>query len=601
MSQMWTYSLLYDGQRIELQDGEYVLGRSKAADISIPEKSVSRKHTLLTIADGRIVARDLESSNGTYINNVELTPSGEIGHGDQLALGDAEVEVQIEAKSFQTMQMSATSLIPEAARTVAFSQVDVDALQPPSDPAANPEVAAAKTPTTVEMVPELPGQVPAVEPIPAPEGLPGATISLDAIEDIEVDLSPQAVQPPVEPALQAPATNVAAEPAAPVPPPSLEAAVPPSPIDLDPAPSAIEIDPAPSAMPLEVAPAAAEVDPLIPPPVEVATGVPIEPALPSAAPAPPIAAPPSAAPPVAPPPLAAPAPPTAAPPVAPPSTVAEAGAPLRSPFATQPGGMPYPTEGGLPADPVPAAPEAPAQVPPAPAAPTPLAADFASPVEPPRALPVQVGTDAISSGQLADPDASQLLSSLDLDPSLAGGAALAGAAAGAAAATAPVSTPVTAGKVSGPVAAGFGRRALAFLLDSAWIALLTVVGTVAVSLIVGTGFDAASLTEAASVEELGALASGSALLMTGGVCLVVLLIILLGWAFPGTTPGKRLMGLYVCTPDGKPGVGIVRAFLRMVGYLLSYATLGVGFLMIAFTASKRGLHDLVAGTIVVRR
>jgi uncharacterized RDD family membrane protein YckC len=44
-------------------------------------------------------------------------------------------------------------------------------------------------------------------------------------------------------------------------------------------------------------------------------------------------------------------------------------------------------------------------------------------------------------------------------------------------------------------------------------------------------------------------------------------------------------------------MGLRRALLRVFGYVLSAATLGAGFLMIAF--SGRGLHDRIAGTRVV--
>ena len=48
-----------------------------------------------------------------------------------------------------------------------------------------------------------------------------------------------------------------------------------------------------------------------------------------------------------------------------------------------------------------------------------------------------------------------------------------------------------------------------------------------------------------------------------------------------------------------PGIG--RALLRhFVGYPLSFVTLGIGFLMAAATVHGRGLHDMIAGTIVVR-
>ena len=44
-----------------------------------------------------------------------------------------------------------------------------------------------------------------------------------------------------------------------------------------------------------------------------------------------------------------------------------------------------------------------------------------------------------------------------------------------------------------------------------------------------------------------------------------------------------------------------RAFLRhFVGYPLSFAFLGIGFLIAAVSVHGRGLHDMIADTIVVR-
>jgi len=68
----------------------------------------------------------------------------------------------------------------------------------------------------------------------------------------------------------------------------------------------------------------------------------------------------------------------------------------------------------------------------------------------------------------------------------------------------------------------------------------------------------------------------------------------------GFTVGKWATGLRIRRSDGRE-MGIGRAFLRhFVGYPVSFLTLGIGFLIAAFTPSGRGLHDFIAGTIVVR-
>ncbi len=70
------------------------------------------------------------------------------------------------------------------------------------------------------------------------------------------------------------------------------------------------------------------------------------------------------------------------------------------------------------------------------------------------------------------------------------------------------------------------------------------------------------------------------------------------WGLRGATPGQRFFDLTVEAEDGGYPIGPGKAGLRFLGYLLSAASLGVGFLMIAFTGS--GLHDRIAGTRVVR-
>lgn len=40
--------------------------------------------------------------------------------------------------------------------------------------------------------------------------------------------------------------------------------------------------------------------------------------------------------------------------------------------------------------------------------------------------------------------------------------------------------------------------------------------------------------------------------------------------------------------------------MRFVGYLVNSFTMGIGYLLIAFTSKKQGLHDLIAKTYVGR-
>lgn len=67
----------------------------------------------------------------------------------------------------------------------------------------------------------------------------------------------------------------------------------------------------------------------------------------------------------------------------------------------------------------------------------------------------------------------------------------------------------------------------------------------------------------------------------------------------GQTPGKMLFRLKVVQVDGQ-AVTYGRALLRSLCWILSLLLFGIGFLMIACTRQKRGLHDMLAGTSVIR-
>ena len=123
--------------------------------------------------------------------------------------------------------------------------------------------------------------------------------------------------------------------------------------------------------------------------------------------------------------------------------------------------------------------------------------------------------------------------------------------------------------------AGFVLRAVATLLDLMWISALTLAAW---------------------------MVSGNDQLVSILVSTACQLGIVVGWAVWGTSPGKKALGLTVegKSPDSG-GIGFLRAIIRAAGYLVSGLVLGIGFLMVAFTADKRALHDRIAGTWVRRR
>ena len=74
------------------------------------------------------------------------------------------------------------------------------------------------------------------------------------------------------------------------------------------------------------------------------------------------------------------------------------------------------------------------------------------------------------------------------------------------------------------------------------------------------------------------------------------------WATTGQTPGNRVLHIRVrrAAAAGEPGsLRPSRALLRFAALVLAAIPLFAGFLPILFDDRRRGLHDMLAGTVVV--
>jgi uncharacterized RDD family membrane protein YckC len=80
----------------------------------------------------------------------------------------------------------------------------------------------------------------------------------------------------------------------------------------------------------------------------------------------------------------------------------------------------------------------------------------------------------------------------------------------------------------------------------------------------------------------------------------VLLYFILCWGLLGQTIGMMPFGLRIVrnSDGGKLTWGNV--ILRMVGWIVSGIVLDIGFIWAAFDSRKRGWHDMIGGTVVIR-
>lgn len=83
------------GKAHELTLDKTTVGRVDDNTFPIPEPSVSSHHAEILLRGGEVVVRDLNSTNGTFINGHQVSGEGVVKPGQILRLG--QVEMRLEA------------------------------------------------------------------------------------------------------------------------------------------------------------------------------------------------------------------------------------------------------------------------------------------------------------------------------------------------------------------------------------------------------------------------------------------------------------------------------------------------------------------------
>jgi pSer/pThr/pTyr-binding forkhead associated (FHA) protein len=123
----------HEGKEIAVSSDQFLIGRSDSCQLRPKSESISRKHCILVIKDGKLLAQDLKSRNGTFVNEKRL-PSDRarvLKSGDHLRLGKLSFEVVIEyglssGKRPEVADMGdAVARMVEAGAETRFEAVDV--------------------------------------------------------------------------------------------------------------------------------------------------------------------------------------------------------------------------------------------------------------------------------------------------------------------------------------------------------------------------------------------------------------------------------------------------------------------------------------------
>ena len=78
------------GIRFELDNDRSVIGRSADCEVPLDVPAVSRRHAVILRDRGNFFVEDLQSRNGTFLNDTRITDRTMLGEGDQLVICDQE-------------------------------------------------------------------------------------------------------------------------------------------------------------------------------------------------------------------------------------------------------------------------------------------------------------------------------------------------------------------------------------------------------------------------------------------------------------------------------------------------------------------------------
>ena len=148
------------------------------------------------------------------------------------------------------------------------------------------------------------------------------------------------------------------------------------------------------------------------------------------------------------------------------------------------------------------------------------------------------------------------------------------------------------------VYAGFWRRTAALFIDSMLVGIAYYAIIIVGMLVVGIG----SLGALENMDSLGGGAIGGIIAVIYLAYPLVSALYYVGMESSATqaTLGKMAVGIKVTDVEGRR-LGRGQALGRWFSHLLCYLTLYIGYIMAGLTERKRGLHDMVASTLVVDR
>lgn len=200
------------------------IGRGSDNDVVLGSKAVSRNHAVLSVLDTELYVKDLDSSNGTFVNNKRIEANKTVQLNADDKLGFASFEFQVMALAAEDIESSAIDpatkepKAKEPEEIVGSVQEDLESTSTPSKQSATESsLPPAAVEETIAARPASPSETVSVEATPEPVVKETIVEEVLAASAGEAAMSAAPVEEDIiapTPAQNEPQETVAAEPVA---------------------------------------------------------------------------------------------------------------------------------------------------------------------------------------------------------------------------------------------------------------------------------------------------------------------------------------------------------------------------------------------------
>lgn len=155
---------VHQGKPIAIPGTQFLIGRDEGCHLRPASPAISKKHCLLLVRGDKAFVRDLESTNGTFVNDEQIAGERELADGDRLRVGPLDFTVVLAAGS-----KADSTPLPDMLKAV---DKPTDTTTPAPTPAPVPAPAAEDDPDRIAAMLLSMGEDDAVE-------VPGGSTVMD--------------------------------------------------------------------------------------------------------------------------------------------------------------------------------------------------------------------------------------------------------------------------------------------------------------------------------------------------------------------------------------------------------------------------------------